>query len=285
MTIEFDKEKLENVLYDFYNLTKLTVSLWDEELNQLTFQPKQMPAFCRLIKQTKYGCKACLQSDTELLRECMRTKKPCSHVCHAGLIDTAVPILHENKPVGYIMFGQIKYADSVMDSVAVADYAERAQADYNLLADEYAQIPVTDSNYISSAMRILHACTDYILVSRMIRINNMELPAKIETYVEEHIKDKITVSDVCKSLFISKSKLYLIFKDNYDCTFGQYVLEKRLKIAKKLLTTTDMPLGAICEETGIADYNYFIKLFKKQTGYSPAHYRKQFPLLLATEND
>ena len=45
MTIEFDKEKLENVLYDFYNLTKLTVSLWDEELNQLTFQPKQRPAF------------------------------------------------------------------------------------------------------------------------------------------------------------------------------------------------------------------------------------------------
>ncbi len=279
MIIQFDKEKLEKVLYDFYNLTKLTISLWDDEFNQLMYQPKTMPAFCRLIKSTKYGCKGCLQSDLKILKACTIAKKPCSHICHAGLIDIAVPILHDDIPAGYLMFGQIKYKDSTIDSEAVGNYAELAQMDYNLLASEYDLIRVIEPDYINSAIQILSLCTDYILVQHMIKINNSGLPAKIEAYVNEHLKEKITVSDICRQLYISKSKLYMIFNNDYNCTFWQYVIEKRLRKAKKMLINTDMSISEICEETGISDYNYFIKVFKKNTGYSPIYYRKNYPLL------
>ncbi len=275
MIIQFDKDKLEKVLYDFCNITKLTISLWDEEFNELVCQPKTIPAFCRLIKSTDYGCDACLQSDLELLKTCSETKNPCSHICHAGLIDTVVPILYDNTPVGYLMFGQIKYKDSTIDLQAVSNYAELAQMDYNLLVAEYELIRVLDPDYISSAIRILSMCVDYILVSHMIKISNSGLPSQIDAYIDEHLKEKITVADICQYLYISKSKLYMVFNNNYKRTFGQYITEKRIKKAKKMLVDTHMPIREICEEVGISDYNYFIKVFKKHTGYSPLYYRRK----------
>ena len=84
------------------------------------------------------------------------------------------------------------------------------------------------------------------------------------------------MESICESLFISKSTLYLVFKKNFNCTFGEYLLFKRIKIAKNLLSASDMPIYEICGNIGINDYNYFIKVFKKATGYPPSEYRKKF---------
>lgn len=279
MIVEYDKEKLERVLFDFYNLTKLSVSLWDENLNQLAFQPQNMPTFCRIIKQTPYGCKACRDSDFQIILECAKTQKPETHLCHTGLSDTAVPILYENKIIGYIMFGQIKYTDSEINVAAIADLARRANISRDLLMEEYHKIPAVEHDYITSARHILNACTKYILLSKIIKVNNNTLPTQIKLYIDTHIKDKITVSGICNDLFISKNKLYSVFKNNFSCTFGDYLLQKRIKLAQNLLTNSDMPLSEICVAVGIPDYNYFIKLFKRHTGYTPLLYRRSFHLV------
>ena len=43
---------------------------------------------------------------------CAKAKKPVTHYCHAGLVDTAVPIRYKDSILGYIMFGQIKDGSS-----------------------------------------------------------------------------------------------------------------------------------------------------------------------------
>ena len=52
MLVSFDREKLDQLLLDFYKLTGMTVSLWDADYTQLTYQPKEMPLFCKIIKDT-----------------------------------------------------------------------------------------------------------------------------------------------------------------------------------------------------------------------------------------
>ena len=48
------------------------------------------------------------ESISNLLKKCKETKQTQKHVCHAGLIDIAIPIIYENSIIGYIILGQIK---------------------------------------------------------------------------------------------------------------------------------------------------------------------------------
>lgn len=69
-------------------------------------------------------------------------------------------------------------------------------------------------------------------------------------------------------------------QNTWGMSIGEFVTSKRIECAKNLLTTTDMPISEVCHAVGIVEYNYFSKLFKKQTGYTPLAYRKNFPFIL-----
>lgn len=65
-----------------------------------------------------------------------------------------------------------------------------------------------------------------------------------------------------------------LFKKITGGTFSQFVTSLRMKKASELLLYTSLSLEEICKETGFNDYYYFNNVFKKQTGNSPAKYRK-----------
>lgn len=54
---------------------------------------------------------------------------------------------------------------------------------------------------------------------------------------------------------------------------ADYIRRKRVHLAKKLLKS-DFMVKEVGDMVGINDYNYFSKLFKKETGYSPTEYKK-----------
>jgi len=47
----------------------------------------------------------------------------------------------------------------------------------------------------------------------------------------------------------------------------------RLAKAKKLLSTTSMPVGEVALSCGIEDVSYFSTLFRKHTGLTPSAFR------------
>ena len=59
-------------------------------------------------------------------------------------------------------------------------------------------------------------------------------------------------------------------------TIGDYILERRMKRAKKLLLQGDDKINVVCEKVGIPDYNYFSKVFKKFYSISPSGFRKRY---------
>jgi two-component system response regulator YesN len=48
----------------------------------------------------------------------------------------------------------------------------------------------------------------------------------------------------------------------------------RVEKAKQLLDSTDMTVNTIADEVGLANTNYFIRLFRKVTGMTPGEYRR-----------
>ena len=275
MIINYDIETIREFLNHFHKITNFTISFWDNELNQLVHQPSEMPAFCRLIKSSPEGARRCYLSDTRLCGRCRDSLSPATHKCHAGLVDTAVPIMFEGKLFGFIMFGQVMDPRYSMSSFAEI---ERLGAELGLPVDElyaaYEQIERIDSEMIDSAAKILTA-TMYYLYSSACKFTESELVNRIDKWIDDNLGSPISVTILCSEFDISKNKLYAIWKNRFGVTIGDYILEKRMKRARKMLLQSDEKINTICEKIGIPDYNYFSKVFKKYYSLPPSKYRKQ----------
>ena len=67
-----------------------------------------------------------------------------------------------------------------------------------------------------------------------------------------------------------------MLKDKKGITLRQYIINYRLKAAKRMLELTDKSAIEIAEETGFTDASYFAKSFKSAFGETPKEYRNKF---------
>lgn len=279
MLINFNIEKLDKLLYDFYLLTGLTISVWDASFKQLSFQPKEMRNFCRLIKSSPEGKYRCFLSDKDVCIACAQADKPVTHYCHAGLLDTAVPIKYKDVVMGYIMFGQIKNADNNNTQVLLK-LSREIQVDSSALLASYQDLDVYDHDKVSAATNILKAATRYLWLSEYIDMGYNTLASQLDDYIRANLTGDISVLQLCNAFGISKNKLYDISREWFKMPIGEYVALSRIKEAKRLLSSTNLPVSQIAMAVGIHDYNYFSKFFKLRVGTSPLQYRKNFPFNL-----
>ena len=72
---------------------------------------------------------------------------------------------------------------------------------------------------------------------------------------------------------VSAGYLSTLFKNETGQTLTEFVNRRRIKMAKKLLKTTNLQVQTIAQHCGILDVQYFTKLFKKYEGKTPKEYR------------
>ncbi len=277
MVINFNIERLDKLLYDFYRITGLTVSVWDTNLNMLGYQPKEMCDFCRKIREYPEGNRRCFLSDKEVFNECARTGQPATRVCHAGLIDNAVPIKFQNEILGYMMFGQAVGEDKKKAYPKIKKLSKDLNIDCDLLMNYYGELDTYDEEKIKAAANILKLSARYLWLSEYIEVKHDPYASVVERYVRDHVDEEITIQKLCNETGLSKNSLYKISHESFGMPIGDYISSLKIKEAKHLLTSTNMPIGSICQRVGIKDYNYFSKFFKAHTGITPTSYRKKYP--------
>lgn len=81
------------------------------------------------------------------------------------------------------------------------------------------------------------------------------------------------LEDLSERFHFHTDYLSKCLKKHTGLTPLQYANRIKVEKAKSLLQQTDLPLKEIVAQLGIADYNYFLRLFRKHTGISPAKYR------------
>ena len=102
--------------------------------------------------------------------------------------------------------------------------------------------------------------------------------AEIKKHLDEHYTEIDTIDGLCKDLFINKYYLTHLFKDAYGIPPLQYVIKKRMALAKHLLVNTDLRVDEISAHCGYVDVAYFCRLFKKTESVTPLGFRKQHRL-------
>ncbi len=101
--------------------------------------------------------------------------------------------------------------------------------------------------------------------------NAVEL-AKV--YIEEHLRQNIRRTDIAATVHLSPDHLSHLFKSRTGSSLSDFILERRIAMAKKLLSTTRYPIGKVAAESGYDSIPYFSKQFKRTTGKTPLDYRK-----------
>lgn len=97
---------------------------------------------------------------------------------------------------------------------------------------------------------------------------------QIITYVEEHFRERISLSDISEELGLGKEYFCRFFKKNMGLSFLNYLNEIRLAHVYQDLVTTDAPISEIMEANGITNQKLFNRSFKKLYGCTPSAIRK-----------
>lgn len=89
---------------------------------------------------------------------------------------------------------------------------------------------------------------------------------------------KISIDYLCKNLFVSRTQLHKKVKALTGKSITHYTNHIRIEKSKTLLKESNLQINEIAFEVGFESANYFTRIFKKETGKSPAAYREKAPL-------
>ncbi|WP_284236854.1 AraC family transcriptional regulator [Paenibacillus glycanilyticus] len=92
-------------------------------------------------------------------------------------------------------------------------------------------------------------------------------------YIENNLHHNIQIEDLAKVAYLHPNYLITSFKTVMGCSPIQYVTERRLERAKKLLRETNLPISEIAGKVGMLSH-YLPRLLKRQTGVTPKDYRR-----------
>ena len=97
---------------------------------------------------------------------------------------------------------------------------------------------------------------------------------KALAYIDEHYtSENLSLGTVACEVQVGANYLSSVFSQNMQKTFTEYISEKRMEKAKKLLKSTELPTSEIAAQVGYKDPHYFSFVFKKTQGCSPREYR------------
>lgn len=127
------------------------------------------------------------------------------------------------------------------------------------------------------------ACNDTVIALMQRHISAFETSRKesrfdleaIDRYIEQHLSHKISVAQLAGRVFLGESQFHCLFKEQMGITPHQYVLGKRIDMARELINQGQLSLGQIAEFTGFSNQSTFTHTFTRLQGLSPSQYKKQ----------
>ena len=157
----------------------------------------------------------------------------------------------------------------------------------NLTADTLVTFPLSNAKSYINDYKILSNCflfdnkklkqfqLLYNILERLDFEQSKNPLSFIINYIETHISDNnISNEMLAQKMNISEVYLRKLFLSNLGSTPKQYILELRIKKAKKLLVDSNYTVTKISEKCGFSSPYHFCRAFKDKTGMTPTEYAK-----------
>ena len=94
-------------------------------------------------------------------------------------------------------------------------------------------------------------------------------------YLAANYRQKFSLTEVAARFYLSPYYLSRLFRRVTGQSIVDYLNNRRIEAAQKLLETTELSISAIAEQTGFASAAHFRRVFREVMDISPLQYRKK----------
>lgn len=138
--------------------------------------------------------------------------------------------------------------------------------------DEFVYAVTSAKQYremLGSLFEVLHALED--ASSRFAQVVR-----DAKSYILKHIHEpELGLKEIAAQVNFSAAYLNVVFRTETGMTVKQYLIDCRIREAKRLLRDPNVRISEIAQRCGYSNANYFAKAFKETTGLTPGEYREQ----------
>jgi len=85
----------------------------------------------------------------------------------------------------------------------------------------------------------------------------------------------LDLTEISKQACLSRYHFLRLFRDAFETTPHQYLIQRRIEKAKELLRLRNLSVTDVCFEVGFQSLGSFSSLFRKCVGAAPVSYRKR----------
>ena len=275
MNLNSPNDDLKEILKHFNRITGLRMTVFDTEKKIIAEYPSSHCSFCSYINSFPYGKTECEKSNWHAFSICEQKQQAYIYKCHLGLLEVVLPLVQNDKVIGFAMFGQItneKNSDEIKNRLI--EFSESVDIDFETAIKYSSNIKYHSPNLINAEINILQICCTYILSQHLVPYKKT-LYDKIMDYIQNTDLKNIKITTLCKKLNVSRTLVYTTFSKHNSIGIAQYIRDLKIKKAILLLNDGQLSIKEIAYETGFIDSNHFIKVFKSYYDITPKEYQKQ----------
>lgn len=99
---------------------------------------------------------------------------------------------------------------------------------------------------------------------------------KLHDYIEKHLEEPLSLTQLADVVYLSPSYLSRLYKRKTGDNVTDYMIERKIREAKRLLTDSPLQIQTVGEKIGYPSPSYFSRFFKRETGMTPQEFRESF---------
>lgn len=266
---------LEQILSDLHMATGMDATIIDRSFRVLARRHSGLD-FCNRIHTSAKCLELCVASDNEQLARVDRTGCVVCYTCPFGIYEAIAPIRKSGKIIAYL-FLSMGLPESPGSQEVPAKQALRICPELKQSSLEQALqgVPSCPAEKMRAYCGLLALAADHIENNDLLSGPEQSLGQLAKNYIKSNLDQKITLAELSYRLGCSTVTLTTRFKEEFGQTVMEYILSKRMALARQLLPDGALSVEAVALRCGFQDPAYFSKCFKKQVGLSPLEWKKQ----------
>lgn len=143
---------------------------------------------------------------------------------------------------------------------------------FTVLKTDRAYCDYSCSGYIYAYILEFHKLMD--TKANKQRNDRSRLLAPVLDYIDENYRSDFPLTVLAELAGVTPQHLCRVFKDSMNMRPNEYLTQRRLQEAKRLLQRNELSVSEIAARSGFPDAGYFSTVFKKHEGVSPIEYKK-----------
>ena len=107
-----------------------------------------------------------------------------------------------------------------------------------------------------------------------LRLKDEPLLAEVFGFIEEHYRERISLKDVARAVGLTPGHLTTVVGRKTGRTVLEWITERRMVEARRLLVEADLPVEEVGRRVGYAGAGYFVRTFRRVHGATPLGWRR-----------